>query len=65
MPFSSWLAPFWPGEKGAMFFAVSTADGRKLAEYELDVPPIFDGMAATEGRLYMVMQDGSVVCYTE
>ncbi|MHC4329772.1 MAG: outer membrane protein assembly factor BamB family protein, partial [Planctomycetota bacterium] len=41
------------GKRGALLMAVSSADGKKLAEYDLDSPPIFDGMAAAAGRLYM------------
>ncbi|NQT14069.1 MAG: PQQ-binding-like beta-propeller repeat protein [Planctomycetes bacterium] len=55
----------WQGERGGLLWAVSTADGKRLSQYKLGVPPVFDGMAATEGRLYLAMQDGSVVCYAE
>ncbi|MBC8876134.1 MAG: PQQ-binding-like beta-propeller repeat protein [Planctomycetes bacterium] len=50
------------GKKGGILWAVSTADGKKLAEYPLDAPPIFDGMAAANGRLYISTTDGNVVC---
>jgi len=53
----------WLGRKGAMFWAVSARDGTKLAEYKLPIPPIFDGMIAAGGRLYMVTMDGKVTCY--
>ena len=53
----------WLGKKGALFWAVSGADGTKLAEYELAAPPIFDGMIAARGRLYVVTMDGHVICY--
>ena len=51
------------GKKGAMLWAVSAADGEKRAGYELDVPPVFDGMAAASERLYLSAEDGSVVCF--
>jgi len=50
------------GKKGGILWAVSAADGEKLAEYPLDAPPIFDGMAAANGRLYISTTDGNVVC---
>jgi len=50
------------GKRGGLLQAVSTADGGKLAEYPLDAPPVFDGLAAARGRLYLVAQDGKVVC---
>jgi len=50
------------GKKGAVLWAVSVADGRKLAEHALDAPPVFDGMAAAGGRLYVSTQNGAIVC---
>ena len=52
------------GKKGSLLWAVSTADGKKLAEYKLDSLPVFDGMAAANGRLYLVTKDGKVLCFT-
>jgi len=51
------------GKKGAMLWAVSAADGEKRAELALKSPPVFDGMAAAGGRLYLSAEDGSVVCF--
>ena len=51
------------GRKGALLWAVSASDGEKLAEYDLASPPVFDGMIATDGRLYFSTIDGTVVCY--
>ena len=56
------LAAF-EADRGAVLYAVSTADGRKLAEYELGSPPVFDGMAAANGRLYLVSNDGKIICF--
>ncbi|MFQ6099148.1 MAG: hypothetical protein ACE5O2_15560, partial [Armatimonadota bacterium] len=50
------------GRKGGLLWALSRADGRKLAEYRLDSPPVFNGMAAAGGRLYVCMRDGRVLC---
>ena len=55
----------WRGERGGLLRAVSTDDGRKLAEYPLATPPVFDGMAAANGRLYLATLDGRVVCMGE
>jgi hypothetical protein len=49
------------GEKGALLWAVSAEDGKKLAEYRLDSLPVFDGMAAADGHLYLATTDGSVL----
>ena len=50
------------GRKGALLWAVSTADGKKLAEYKLDSPPVFDALAAANGRLYISTVNGKVLC---
>ena len=50
------------GEKGALLWAVSAKDGQKLAELQLDMLPVFDGMAAANGRLYISTQAGRLVC---
>lgn len=53
----------WKGEKGGILMAVSTTDGKEIAEYDLDAPPVFDGMAAANGRLYLAAKDGTIHCY--
>jgi len=51
------------GKRGGLLWAVSAADGKRLSQYKLDVPPVFDGMAAAAGRLYLSAKDGSVRCF--
>ncbi len=51
------------GKKGASLWAVSTVDGTKLSELKLESVPVFDGMAAARGKLYMTTIDGKVVCF--
>jgi outer membrane protein assembly factor BamB len=53
------------GRRGAKLVAVSSADGGKISETGLDVPPVFDGMIAANGRLYISMLDGRVLCMGE
>ena len=50
------------GRKGAQLQAYSAADGRKLAEYQIEVPPVFDGLIAANGRLYVATLGGEVLC---
>ena len=50
------------GKMGALLWAVSKAGGARLSEMELESPPIFDGMAAANGRLYVATMDGKVLC---
>jgi outer membrane protein assembly factor BamB/SAM-dependent methyltransferase len=49
----------------AILMAISASDGTELARYQLDSTPVFDGMAAAHGRLYVSMQDGSLLCMSE
>jgi hypothetical protein len=51
------------GRLGAQLWVVSAKDGAKLAEYPLTYQPIFDGLIAVEGRLYLATSDGSLQCY--
>ena len=51
------------GTKGGTLIAVSPADGSKLAEYRLQDPPVFDGMAAAGARLYLTTTGGKVLCF--
>jgi len=53
------------GAKGAKLWAVSIADGRKLAEYTLNLLPMFDGMIAAGGKIYIVTTDGKIVCMSK
>ena len=50
------------GRKGAVLWAVSAADGKKVAEYKLSAPPTYDGLAAANGKLYLTTRDGKVLC---
>ena len=51
------------GKTGGVMYVVSPATGDTLAEHRLSVVPAWDGMIAVNGRLYMSMLDGTVVCY--
>jgi outer membrane protein assembly factor BamB len=52
----------YEGRAGAILRAVSATDGRTLSEVRLDVPPVWDGLIAAEGRLFVALADGSVAC---
>ncbi|MBI5394790.1 MAG: PQQ-binding-like beta-propeller repeat protein [Verrucomicrobia bacterium] len=42
--------------------AVNPANGEMLAEFPLASPPVFDGLIASSGRLFLALKDGSVHC---
>jgi outer membrane protein assembly factor BamB len=55
-----------PNEDGeATVLAVSAADGAKLAGCPIESSPIFDGMAAANGELYLSLENGRVLCLAE
>jgi len=45
-----------------LLIAILGSDGSELARYRLDSSPIFDGMAAANGRLYLSMENSQVLC---
>jgi hypothetical protein len=51
------------GKQGGGLWAVSREDGSKLAEYDLEAPPRFDGLAAAYGRFYLVDKAGVLSCW--
>ena len=51
------------GRSGGRLVAVAGADGRPLAEQPLESPPVFDGLIAAGGRLYLVDEAGAVRCF--
>ena len=52
----------WEGRKGGVLAAYATTDGELLAEIPLPAPPVWDGMAAAGGRLYLALAEGSIIC---
>jgi hypothetical protein len=55
----------WEGRKGGILAAFAAEDGKPLAEFRLPAPPTWDGLAAANGRLYVSLLDGTVVCLDE
>jgi outer membrane protein assembly factor BamB len=50
------------GAQGARLWALSAEAGSSRARYQLESPPVFDGMIAAEGRLYLSLKNGTVLC---
>ena len=50
------------GQHGAILRAVSAVDGSTISELHLDALPVWDGMAAARGALFMTNQNGEVIC---
>ena len=43
----------------------SADEGRPLARVELRCQPVFDGMAAAGGRLFLSLKSGELACFGE
>lgn len=52
----------WRGKQGALLWVVSADTGANLSEYKLAAIPVWDGMIAAHGRLYLSLKDGTVRC---
>ena len=52
------------GADGSVLRAISAKTGETLAEIKLDALPVWDGMAAAKGRVYLATKDGKVRCLT-
>ncbi len=56
------VAKAFEGRMGGTLWAASAKTGEKLAEYPLDAPPAWDGLAVANGRLFLSLADGRIVC---
>ena len=52
------------GKGGSVIWAVDAKTGEKLSEYKLDSMPVWDGMAAANGSVFLSTVDGEVICYS-
>jgi outer membrane protein assembly factor BamB len=50
------------GRGKGLLWCISANDGTKVSSYNLEVPPVWDGMAVANGRLYISRADGIIEC---
>jgi len=50
---------------GGVLAVFATDDGRKLAEYKLPAPPVWDSLAAAGGKLYLALSNGDLVAFKQ
>ncbi len=50
------------GERGGLIYAARARDGQPVVKASLDSIPVFDGLIAAQGCLFIALKDGSVVC---
>ena len=57
------MAPF-EGRKGMILRAMDAASGKKLSEIKMESAPVFDGMSAAGGKLFLSLRNGELVCFS-
>jgi outer membrane protein assembly factor BamB/SAM-dependent methyltransferase len=53
------------GRLGGVLQVLRASDGKIVADYPLEVRPVFDGLIAAQGRVLLSTEDGSVLCLGE
>ncbi|MDP6545943.1 MAG: PQQ-binding-like beta-propeller repeat protein [Phycisphaerae bacterium] len=56
-------AEAYAGRSGGLLRAISTATGEQVSELKTDSIPVFDGLAAANGKLYVSLVDGRIICF--
>jgi outer membrane protein assembly factor BamB len=46
----------------AVLHAISAVDGSDVSQHKLDADPVFNGMAAANGKLFISLVNGKVIC---
>jgi hypothetical protein len=51
------------GKHGAYIWIVSSEDGKQMSQIKLDGVPVFDGMAAAGKKVFISLNNGTLVCF--
>jgi hypothetical protein len=51
------------GRAGAVLMIIDPANGKKRFESKLGTPPVFDGISATDGKLFASLENGWIECW--
>jgi len=51
------------GREGAKVLVLNADDGSILKQLDIDAPPVFDGLIAAYGKLFMCTTKDEVVCF--
>jgi len=43
--------------------AMDASSGKKLSEIRMDNAPVFDGLSAAGGKLFLSLRNGELVCF--
>jgi hypothetical protein len=52
----------YEGKLGSILRVMSVEDGKTISEQRLPSIPVFDGMSAAQGRLYISLTNGRILC---
>ena len=55
------LAATYEGTKGGLVSVMSASNGEKVGQCNIETPPVWDGMAAANGRLYISLENGTLL----
>jgi hypothetical protein len=50
------------GRKGGRLWVMAADNGHKLSGYQLESPPVFNGMALAQDRLFVSLKEGTLQC---
>jgi hypothetical protein len=50
---------------GGVLAIYAGVDGKKLEEIPLSSAPVFDGLSASNGNVFLVTRDGNIRCYNQ
>ena len=50
------------GREGGVLCLLSNLDGSKLAEYQLETLPVWNGMAAANEKIFISLKNGKLIC---
>ena len=54
----------YDGKLGNVLRVISPNDGNTISEQPIPAPPVFDGLSAARGNLYLSFTDGSISCFS-
>ena len=52
----------YQGKKGASLQVLNADDGKLFSQVKLDAPPVFDGMSVANGKVFVSLENGKLMC---
>ena len=64
-PEGDWInsSDVFEGRREIKLAAISASDGKTVSNVELKALPVFDGLSAAYGRLFLSDEQGTVTCF--